>query len=122
MTVKVTRHREKILSALREWFRVHKQSPTLEELCIELEMQPRQRATLQRWLQTMRGMDVEWEDNVSRSLCLLKTEPEVEPGLQIPVTETLRYLATGLADWEKREPEERSNIPKALRLGMSRMY
>jgi hypothetical protein len=122
MTVKVTRHREKILSALREWFRVHKQAPTLEELCIELEMQPRQRATLQRWLQTMRGMDVEWEDNASRSLRLLKTEPEVEPGLQIPVTETLRYLATGLADWEKREPEERSNIPKALRLGMSRMY
>jgi hypothetical protein len=84
MAVKVTRHREKILSALREWFRIHKQAPTLEELCVELGMQPRQRATLQRWLQTMRGIDVEWEDNAGRSLRLLIPEPEfVEPGLQI---------------------------------------
>jgi hypothetical protein len=122
MKVKVTRHRDKILEALREWFRIHKQAPTLEELCAELAMQPRQKATLQRWLQTMRGIDVEWEDNAARSLRLLTSDPEVEPGLQIPVTETLRYLATGLAEWEKREPQERSNIPKALRVGMSRMY
>ncbi|MBR8834072.1 MAG: Fis family transcriptional regulator [Stigonema ocellatum SAG 48.90 = DSM 106950] len=120
--MKVTRHRDKILEALREWFRIHKQAPTLEELCVELGMQPRQRATLQRWLQKMRGIDVEWEDNTARSLRLLTNVPEVEPGSQIPVTETLRYLATGLAEWEKREPQERSNIPKALRVGMSRMY
>jgi REase associating with pPIWI_RE/pPIWI_RE three-gene island domain Y len=122
MTVKVTQHRDKILSALQEWFRVHKQPPTLEELCVELKMQPRQRATLQRWLQTMRGIDVEWEDNVARSLCLLAPEPEVEPGPQLVITETLRYLATGLVDWEKQKPEERFNIPQALRIGMSRMY
>lgn len=122
MKVKVTRHRDKILEALREWFRIHKEAPTLEELCAELAMQPRQKATLQRWLQTMRGIDVEWEDNAARSLRLLTSDPEVEPALHIPVTETLRYLATGLAEWEKREPQERSNIPKALRVGMSRMY
>jgi len=120
--MKVTRHRDKILEALREWFRIHKQGPTLEELCMELGMQPQQKATLQRWLQTMRGIDVEWEDNVGRSLRLLTSEPEVEPGLQIPVTETLRYLATGLAEWEKRKPEHRAHIPTALRVGMSRMY
>jgi hypothetical protein len=120
--VKVTRHRDKILEALREWFRIHKQGPTLEELCVELEMQPRQKATVQRWLQTMRGIDVEWEDNAARSLRLLSKESEIEPGLQISVTETLRYLATGLAEWEKREPEKRTHLPKALRLGMSRMY
>lgn len=128
--VKVTRHRDKILEALREWFRIHKQGPTLEELCIELGMQPRQKATIQRWLQTMRGIDVEWEDNAARSLRLLSKEPEMEPGLQISVTETLRYLATGLAQWEKRETEKGSALPqrqlshppKALRLGMSRMY
>lgn len=119
--MKVTRHRDKILAALREWFRIHKQAPTLEEFCAELGMQPRQKATLQRWLQTMRGIDVDWEDNAARSLRLLIPDPE-EPGLQIPVTETLRYLATGLTEWEKREPEQRSHIPKALRVGMSRMY
>jgi hypothetical protein len=64
MKAKVTKHRDKILAALHEWFRVHKEAPTLEELCVELGMQPRQRATLQRWLQSMRGIDVEWEDNV----------------------------------------------------------
>jgi hypothetical protein len=128
--VKVTRHRDKILEALREWFRIHKQGPTLEELCVELEMQPRQKATVQRWLQTMRGIDVEWEDNAARSIRLLSKEPEIEPGLQISVTETLRYLATGLAQWEKRETEKGSALqqrqlshpPKALRMGMSRMY
>jgi hypothetical protein len=120
--MKVTRHRDKILAALREWFRIHKQAPTLEELCVELGMQPSQKATLQRWLQTMRGIDVEWEDNVARSLRLLNSEPEVEHKPQIPVTETLRYLATGLAEWDKTQPEERKHIPKALRVGMSRMY
>lgn len=120
--MKVTRHRDKILDALQKWFRIHKQSPTLEELCIELEMQPRQRATVQRWLQTMRGIDVEWEDNAARSLRLVSKEPEDEPGLQISVTETLRYLATGLVEWEKREPDKRAHPPKALRIGMSRMY
>ncbi|MFB2894963.1 hypothetical protein ACE1CI_18815 [Aerosakkonemataceae cyanobacterium BLCC-F50] len=120
--MKVTRHRDKILEALREWFRIHKQGPTLEELCLELGMQPRQKATLQRWLQTMRGIDLEWEDNAARGLRLLSNDPEVEPGLQISVTETLRYLATGLCEWEKRDPEKRMHIPKALHIGMSRMY
>lgn len=120
--MKVTRHRDKILEALREWFRVHKEGPTLEELCVELGMQPRQKATVQRWLQTMRGIDIEWEDNAARSLRLLAGDPEVEPGLQISVPETLRYLATGLAEWEKRELSEQAHIPKALRIGMSRMY
>lgn len=120
--MKVTRHRDKILAALQEWFRIHKEAPTLEELCTEMGMQPRQKATLQRWLQTIRGIDVEWEDNAARSLRLLTPDPEADPGLEISVTETLRYLATGLAEWEKREPEQRSHIPKGLRLGMSRMY
>lgn len=120
--MKVTRHRDKILAALREWFRIHKQAPTLEEFCAELGMQPRQKATLQRWLQTMRGIDVEWEDNAARSLRFLTPEPDIEPGLQIPVTETLRYLATGLVQWEKQEPMNRAHIPKALRVGMSRMH
>jgi len=120
--MKVTRHREKILEALREWFRIHKQGPTLEELCVELGMQPRQKATVQRWLQTMRGIDVEWEDNAARSLRLLSNDAEVEPGLQISVTETLRYLATGLGEWEMRNPEKKMHIPKALRIAMSRMY
>lgn len=119
--MKVTRHRERILEALKEWFRIHQQGPTLEELCIELEMKPQQKATLQRWLQTMRGIDVQWEDHVPRSLCLLREEP-TEPEIQIPVTETLRYLATGLAQWEQQEPEQRANLPQALRLGISRMY
>jgi hypothetical protein len=86
-------------------------------------MQPRQKATLQRWLQTMRGIDVEWEDNAARSLRLRASDPEVEPKLQISVPETLRYLATGLAEWEKQEPIKRSEIiPHALRIGMSRMH
>lgn len=120
--MKVTRHRDKIREALREWFRIHKQGPTLEELCLDLGMQPRQKATLQRWLQTMRGIDLEWEDNAARSLHLLSNDSEVEPGLQISVTETLRYLATGLCEWEKRDLEKRMHIPKALHIGMSRMY
>jgi len=120
--MKVTQHREKILEALREWFRIHKQAPTLEELCLELGMQPRQKATVQRWLQTMRGIDVEWEDNVARSLRLLSDDPEVEPRHQISLTETFRYVATGLGEWEKLDPQKRSHIPQALRIGMSRMY
>jgi hypothetical protein len=119
--VKVTRHREKIIEALQEWFHIHKEGPSLEELCVELEMQHSQKATLQRWLQTMRGVDVEWKDHVPRTLHLIREEP-AEPEIQIPVTETLRYLATGLAEWEQQEPERRANLPQALRLGMSRMY
>jgi REase associating with pPIWI_RE/pPIWI_RE three-gene island domain Y len=122
MKAKVTKHRDKILAALHEWFRVHKEAPTLEELCVELGMQPRQRATLQRWLQSMRGIDVEWEDNVGRSLRLLHGDVEDDAGRQVSVTETLQYLATGLIEWEKRKPEERSSIPESLRVGMSRMY
>lgn len=38
------------------------------------------------------------------------------------VTTTLRYLATGLVDWEKIEPDKRFQVPQSLRLGMSRMY
>jgi transcriptional regulator with XRE-family HTH domain len=120
-SMKVTRHRERIIEALREWFRLHKEGPTLEELCQELGMHPRQKATLQRWLQTMRGIDVEWDDHIKRSLHLTAEEP-AEPEIQIPVTETLRYLATGLAEWEKRDPQKRARLPQALRIGMSRMY
>lgn len=119
--MKVTKHRERILEALTEWFRLHKQSPTLEELCIELDMKPQQKATLQKWLQTMRGIDVEWGDNVARSLRLLREEPP-EPQRKIDVTDTLHYLATGLVEWEKLEPQKRSRPPQSLRLGMSRMY
>ncbi|MEC4804087.1 MAG: hypothetical protein SAJ12_06575 [Jaaginema sp. PMC 1079.18] len=123
--MKVTKHRDRILEALQEWFRLHQQGPTLEELCIELGMKPRQKATLQRWLQTMRGIDVEWEDNIARSLRLLREEPE-EPKLQIPVTETLRYLTTGLVEWDEQKQKQTSTEfpqpPQALRIGMSRMY
>ena len=119
--MKVTRHRERIIEALQEWFRIHKEGPSLEELCVELEMQPRQKATLQRWLQTMRGVDVEWEDHVPRTLHLIREE-SAQPESQISVTETLRYLATGLAEWEQQEPERRANLPQALHIGMSRMY
>lgn len=119
--MKITRHREKILEALREWFRLHKEGPTLEELSQELGMHPRQKATVQRWLQTMRGIDVEWDDHIKRSLHLIREEP-AEPEIQISVTETLRYLATGLVEWEKRDLQKRASLPKALRIGMSRMY
>ncbi|BAZ18993.1 Fis family transcriptional regulator (plasmid) [Calothrix sp. NIES-4071] len=122
MKAKVTKHRDKILAALHEWFRVHKEAPTLEELCVELGMQPRQRATLQRWLQSMRGIDVEWDDNVGRSLRLIHGDVEDDAFRQVSVTETLQYLATGLIEWEKRKPLERSSIPESLRVGMSRMY
>jgi len=99
----------------------HPQGPTLEELCKELGMRSRQKATVQKWLQTMRGIDVEWEDHVARSLRLLHPEPK-EPALQISVTDTLRYLATGIVQWEKRPPQQRHQELEALRKGMSRMY
>ncbi len=38
------------------------------------------------------------------------------------VTTTLRYLATGLVEWDSIEPDKRFQIPQSLRLGMSRMY
>lgn len=119
--MKVTQHRDKILEALREWFRLNKDSPTLEELCTELEMSPSQKATLQRRLQSMRGIDVEWDDHVPRTLRLIREDPP-EPEIQLPITETLRYLATGLTEWEHKDPQKRTPFPEALRIGMSRMY
>ncbi|MBN3940937.1 Fis family transcriptional regulator [Nostoc sp. NMS9] len=119
--MKITKHRQKILDTLQQWFSIHKQGPTLEELCLELGMQPRQKATVQRWLQTMRGIDVEWDDHSARSYRLLQSESET-PSLQISVTDTLRYLATGVVQWEKLELEKQSQVPEALRIGMSRMY
>ena len=117
----ITKHRQRILEVLQEWFRTHQEGPTLEELCQLLGMHPRQKATVQRWLQTMRGIDVEWEAHSARSLRLLISEPE-EVSVQIPTTETLRYLATGLVEWERRSPLARSQVPESLRIGMSRMY
>ncbi len=38
------------------------------------------------------------------------------------VRQTLQYLATGLVEWEKLSSLERSQVPKALRIGMSRMH
>lgn len=64
-------------------------------MCQELGMQPHQKATVQRWLQTMRGIDVEWDNHSARSLRLLTSEPE-KACLQLFVTDTLRYLATGV--------------------------
>lgn len=117
----ITKHREKILEVLREWFRIHKEGPTLEELCRELGKKPTQKATVQKWLRTMRGIDVEWKDHMPRSLHLLAPEPE-EPEVQLSPTETLRYLASGLAEWERRKPEKRDRVPTGLRMGMSFMY
>jgi len=118
---KITRHREKILTALEEWFRHHKESPSLEELCTELGMKRSQKATLQRWLQTMRGIDVEWEDNCERTLRLVR-EVALEAEIKISVTQTLRYLTSGVAQWETTPVENRALLNPALRLGMSRMY
>lgn len=73
--VGITKHRQKILGGLQEWFRTHKEGPTLEELCQLLGMNPRQKATVQRWLQTMRGIDIEWDAHAHRSLHLLAPEP-----------------------------------------------
>ncbi|MEH2097924.1 MULTISPECIES: hypothetical protein [unclassified Nostoc] len=41
--MKITKHRQKILDTLQQWFSIHKQGPTLEELCQELGMQPCQK-------------------------------------------------------------------------------
>lgn len=117
----ITKHRQRILKVLQEWFSTHEQGPTLEELCQLLEMNPRQKATVQRWLQTMRGIDVEWDAHAHRSLRLLLPAPE-EMDTHLPVAETLRYLTTGLVEWEKQSPELRSRIPEALRLGLSQLY
>jgi hypothetical protein len=118
---KITKNRDKILEALRKWFRVHKQAPSLEELCKELGMKPTQKGTLQKWLKTMRGIDIEWDDDLPRSLRLLQKDPlEVES--QISTVETLRYLTRGLVEWEKQQPDKRDSIPEALRMGMSQMY
>ena len=119
--VKPTKHRDKILEALRKWFRIHKQSPSLEELCRELGMEATKKGTLQKWLKTIRGIDVEWDDNLPRSLHLLREEPP-EAEIQIPIEETLRYLARGLVEWENLEPQQRGKPPEALRIGMSQMY
>jgi hypothetical protein len=119
--MKVTKHRQRILDVLQEWFRSHEDGPTLEELCRLLEMQTKQKATVQRWLQTLRGIDVEWEDHSARSLHLLRPEPQ-KPSVQISAAETLRYLATGVVQWEELPVEERSQVPEPLRIGLSRMY
>lgn len=37
------------------------------------------------------------------------------------IIDTLRYLATGLVEWEKLDLNKRSQLPKALRIGMSKM-
>jgi REase associating with pPIWI_RE/pPIWI_RE three-gene island domain Y len=118
---KIARNREKILSVLSEWLRLHNTSPTLEELCEELGMRRNQKATIQRWLQTMRGIDVEWDDHISRSLRLIGVE-SATPEISIPIHETLRYLATGLVKWEGQQRQNRGKIPESLRLGMSGMY
>ena len=119
--LKPTKHRDKILEALRRWFRVHTEAPTLEELCQELGMEPSRKGTLHKWLKTIRGIDVEWDDNLPRSIRLLREEPP-EAEIQISTRETLRYVTTGLVDWEKEQPERRGKIPEALIIGMSQMY
>jgi hypothetical protein len=118
---KIARNREKILSVLSEWLRIHNTSPTLEELCEELGMRRNQKATIQRWLQTMRGIDVEWDDHIPRSLRLIGVESAAAE-ISIPINETLRYLATGLGQWEGQQRQNRGKIPESLRLGMSGMY
>lgn len=120
MKQKITKHREKILKVLREWFQTSERGPTLEELCVALGMQPKQKATVQRWLQTMRGIDVEWIDNVPRSFKPIEkdlSKPEIASA-----KETLRYLASAIGEWERRELKKRGRISPALHLGMSKMY
>ncbi len=118
---KITKHRDKILEALRKWFRVHKEAPSLEELCKELGMKRTQKGSLQKWLKTMRGIDVDWDDDSSRSLRLLQADP-LEAKSSISTVDTMRYLTTGLIEWEKSPPEKRDNISESLRIGMSRIY
>ncbi|MBD1877847.1 Fis family transcriptional regulator [Coleofasciculus sp. FACHB-T130] len=117
----VTGHRQRILEVLQDWFRSHDYSPTLEELCVELGMSPERRATVQKWLQTMRGVDVDWEDNMARSIRLLQPDPTVQSEPNLSVAETLRYLATGLVEWEGLS-DEINQVPEAFRLGLSRAY
>lgn len=117
----VTKYRSQILQAFEEWFKQNQIAPTLEELCQELGMKASQKGTLQKRLQTMRGIDLEWDDNMPRSYRLLRQE-NLENQSLISVTETVRYLATGLVEWENLAPEKRDFSPKALRLGMSRVY
>ncbi|MGK7898378.1 MAG: Fis family transcriptional regulator [Xenococcus sp. (in: cyanobacteria)] len=121
---RITKHRDRILEALRQWFCVNKEAPSLEELCQELNklgMKRPQRGTLQKWLKTMRGIDVEWDDDSPRSLRLIHENPPGKDS-QISTAETLRYVTTGLIEWEKQQPDKRDNIPEALRIGMSQMY
>ncbi|MDY7008692.1 MAG: Fis family transcriptional regulator [Cyanobacteriota bacterium] len=40
---------------------------------------------------------------------------------EIDITKTLQYLATGLVEWEKLDLDKRNEIPKALRIGMSKL-
>ena len=119
--VRITKHRDKILAALQQWFRIHKESPSLKELCQELGMKSTQKGTLQKWLKTMRGIDVDWDDDSPRSLRLLQADP-LEEKNSISTVDTMRYLTTGLIEWEKSPPEKRDNIPESLRIGMSRIY
>ena len=118
---RITKHRDKILEALRKWFRIHKEAPSLEELCKELGMKRTQKGTLQKWLKTMRGIDIDWDDDSPRSLRLLEKDP-LEKESQISTAETLRYVTTGLIEWENQQPEKRDKIPEALRMGISQMY
>ena len=118
---KITKHRDKILEALRQWFRIHDEAPSLLELCQELGMKPTQKGSLQKWLKTMRGIDIDWDDDSPRSLRLLQPDPlEVES--PISTVDTLRYVTRGLMEWEKRQLDKRDDIPNALRIGMSQMY
>lgn len=53
----------------------------------------------------------------------LVQEKSSEQSNSIPsATETLRYLATGLMQWQELEPKKRISIPPELRIGMSQMY
>lgn len=117
---KITKHRNKILEALRQWFRIHTEAPSLQELCLELGMKPTQKGTLQKWLKSMRGIDVEWDNDSPRSLRLLEKDLETES--QVSTVETLRYVTTGLIEWEQQQPKKRDKIPESLRIGMSQMY
>lgn len=114
-----TRHRQEIIDALQRWTRRRSTAPTLEELCAEMGMSPRQKATLQRWLQTLRGIDVEWEDHVPRSLRLLHPQDSEEPQPTLDARVALRYLATGLMRWSELRPQDRGRIPGELRLGLA---
>lgn len=81
-------------------------------------MSTRQKATLQRWLQTIRGIDVEWDDHVPRSLRLLQIQ-DPQPVQTLDVRVALRYLATGLMRWSEMHSQERGRIPDELRLGLA---